>query len=176
MSLPVTTLGDSVRYWRNRNVADAFAASERSLLEAGLDLSGAPDGSRPTARQFFVRLPAFDNAAMNTLELLPASPAANRPRVGIVLLHGFGSGLAFYHKTLPSLSKYTRSFRVLAVDWLGMGRSTRLKVPFKASSRKPFERICEVRAQCGAYPCLNRFPGGGVLHPQLGRMARSHRP
>jgi cardiolipin-specific phospholipase len=54
--------------------------------------------------------------------------------VPIVMTHGFGSGLAMFYRNLEDLS--TRSGRrVYAVDWLGMGRSSRADYPARLTSK-----------------------------------------
>ena len=46
-----------------------------------------------------------------------------KPRKTLILMHGFGSGLGFFFNNYDDL---TKSFdRVIAVDWLGMGGSSR---------------------------------------------------
>ncbi|EPZ36040.1 Alpha/beta hydrolase family domain-containing protein [Rozella allomycis CSF55] len=47
----------------------------------------------------------------------------------IVLCHGYATGLGYYYKNFKSISEKTGR-RVLAFDWLGMGRSSRPKFPF----------------------------------------------
>eukprot|EP00835_Amoeboradix_gromovi_P000260 NODE_9_length_47730_cov_0.323718.p11 type:complete len:329 gc:universal NODE_9_length_47730_cov_0.323718:26820-27806(+) len=45
----------------------------------------------------------------------------------LVMTHGFGAGLAYYFLNFPSLSTLakTHGMSVYAIDWLGMGRSSR---------------------------------------------------
>lgn len=51
----------------------------------------------------------------------------------VVLLHGYGAGTAFFYQNLPSLAGHPNS-RLYALDWLGMGRSSR--VPFNITSKQ----------------------------------------
>jgi pimeloyl-ACP methyl ester carboxylesterase len=54
-----------------------------------------------------------------------------RPKKTLILMHGFGSGLGFFFKNYDDLAE---SFdRVIAVDWLGMGGSSR-QSKFKMST------------------------------------------
>lgn len=52
--------------------------------------------------------------------------APNEQRQCVVLCHGFGTGVGVYYKTIPVLSQH---YRVFAIDWLGMGRSSRPPFP-----------------------------------------------
>ena len=48
---------------------------------------------------------------------------SNKPKQTLILMHGFGSGLGFFFNNYDDL---TKSFdKVIAVDWLGMGGSSR---------------------------------------------------
>lgn len=47
----------------------------------------------------------------------------------IVLCHGFGAGLGFFYRNYAALLALPQVGRVLAPDWLGMGRSSRPKFP-----------------------------------------------
>ena len=56
-----------------------------------------------------------------------------RPKKTLLLMHGFGSGLGFFFKNYDDLAE---SFdRVIAVDWLGMGGSSR-QPKYKMSSER----------------------------------------
>lgn len=64
-----------------------------------------------------------------------------------VLMHGYGAGLGFFYLNFPSLAEWARSSKsaVYALDWLGMGRSSRPPFPH-ISHRKPedtFKRVTE---------------------------------
>ncbi|MCO5565740.1 hypothetical protein L7F22_019414 [Adiantum nelumboides] len=51
----------------------------------------------------------------------------------VVLLHGYGAGTAFFFQNLKALAGHPDS-RLYALDWLGMGRSSR--VPFHITSKQ----------------------------------------
>lgn len=55
---------------------------------------------------------------------------SQRKRV-IFILHGYGSGLAFFFQVYPALLRYG-DYEIHALDWLGMGNSSRpdFRVPF----------------------------------------------
>ena len=62
--------------------------------------------------------------AINTLYI----PAKNQKSV-ILIAHGFGSGIGFFFKTYPHLLQLVdEGTTVIAIDWLGMGRSSRVRI------------------------------------------------
>ena len=55
----------------------------------------------------------------------------------ILLAHGYGSGLGFFHKAFKDLSHEGMAHPVTAIDWLGMGGSNReLKAPKRSICSK----------------------------------------
>ncbi|KAK9695817.1 hypothetical protein K7432_012771 [Basidiobolus ranarum] len=55
------------------------------------------------------------------------------PKKVLVITHGYGAGLGCYYRNFNSLSQVT-GWRIYAIDWLGMGRSSRSAFP--SSKRK----------------------------------------
>lgn len=55
--------------------------------------------------------------------------------IPLVMTHGFGSGSAMFYRNLEPLARRTRG-PVFAVDWLGMGRSSRPDYPVRCA------RVC----------------------------------
>lgn len=74
---------------------------------------------------------------INMLEIGTPRPAAevqqDTAEEKVVLLHGYGAGTAFFFQNIKALAQHPNS-RLYALDWLGMGRSSR--VPFHVSSRQ----------------------------------------
>ncbi|KAE8232628.1 hypothetical protein CF326_g2336 [Tilletia indica] len=60
--------------------------------------------------------------SINMLEI--GTPETKPGETKIVLLHGYGAGTAFFFQNLRSLASIPNS-RLFALDWLGMGRSSR---------------------------------------------------
>ncbi|KAH9891461.1 alpha/beta-hydrolase [Xylariomycetidae sp. FL2044] len=58
----------------------------------------------------------------------------------LVMLHGYGAGLGFYYKNFENLSR-SKGWKLYALDWLGMGNSTR--PPFKVNAKEPGRKITE---------------------------------
>lgn len=58
----------------------------------------------------------------------------------LVMLHGYGAGLGFYYKNFENLSR-SKGWKLYALDWLGMGNSTR--PPFRICAKDSEEKITE---------------------------------
>jgi len=153
--IPVT-LRESFRSWWAVGEKESAASEERLLRTLPFFLpKGAPTPSTApavTASSSFVHL---SNPAhyLNMLSILPGtvtSPAPSTPHTTppVVLLHGYGAGLGFFLKNLPTLGQWssTRHTPVYALDWLGMGRSSR--PPFRVSAARTNidKRVAEAEA------------------------------
>lgn len=84
---------------------------------------------------------------INMLEIGTPRPVeeirADEKEEKVVLLHGYGAGTAFFFQNLKSLAKHPES-RLYALDWLGMGRSSR--VPFHITSKQAKTKETRVEA------------------------------
>ena len=78
------------------------------------------------------------NRALNEFSVTRTAepPAKNH----LVLVHGYGAGLAFFYKNFDHLSRVP-GWRIWALDLLGYGRSTR--PPFTIKSKDPEGKIDE---------------------------------
>eukprot|EP00158_Paraphelidium_tribonemae_P002811 Partr_v1_DN25691_c0_g1_i2_m4500 putative Abhydrolase domain containing len=63
----------------------------------------------------------------------------------LVLGHGFGAGLGMWFKNIEGLSLIP-GLRVYAIDWLGMGRSSRTPLPVRQSVHSDEEDLAVVEA------------------------------
>ncbi|KAF9584969.1 hypothetical protein BGW38_004452 [Lunasporangiospora selenospora] len=69
------------------------------------------------------------------------SPPAPGERA-IVICHGFGAGLGFFYRNYFSLSQIPNA-KIYAIDWLGMGGSSRPDFNFRHSSKVPVKKVVE---------------------------------
>ncbi|KAG0360182.1 hypothetical protein BG005_011327 [Podila minutissima] len=60
----------------------------------------------------------------------------------IVICHGYGAGLGFFYRNYHSLSQIPNA-KIYAIDWLGMGGSSRPDFKFKHSSKTPVNDVVE---------------------------------
>mmetsp|Transcript_24995 Transcript_24995/g.48827 ORF Transcript_24995/g.48827 Transcript_24995/m.48827 type:complete len:414 (+) Transcript_24995:75-1316(+) len=79
---------------------------------------------------------------MNTLTMEPKSQPgkADQELIHVVLTHGWGGGMGMYVRNLDALSKVP-NIRVHAIDWIGMGRSSRCKFSKWPVSKMDEERV-----------------------------------
>ncbi|KAI8360942.1 Alpha/Beta hydrolase protein [Mortierella sp. GBAus27b] len=67
------------------------------------------------------------------------SPPAPGERA-IVVCHGYGAGLGFFYRNYLSLSQIPNS-KIYAIDWLGMGSSSRPDFKFKHTSKTSMQQV-----------------------------------
>lgn len=70
---------------------------------------------------------------MNMLEIGKPVATPDPKEEKIVLLHGYGAGTAFFFQNIANMAERSNS-RLFCLDWLGMGRSSR--VPFHIPHEK----------------------------------------
>lgn len=72
---------------------------------------------------------------INTFSIVPSEPPSAPPPPA-VLLHGYGAGLGFFFRNFPVLGQWVSKTgaSVYALDWLGMGRSSR--PAFKVNAKR----------------------------------------
>lgn len=86
-----------------------------NVLEIGKpSLQGAEDGDEEYSSE----------RRSENREKLAAHMETQEPEEKIVLLHGYGAGTGFFFQNIASLAARPNS-RLYAIDWLGMGRSSR---------------------------------------------------
>lgn len=61
--------------------------------------------------------------------------AKDESKKNLVIAHGFGAGLGFFYRNYPQLSRLP-NYNVFAIDWLGMGNSSRPSFPRKSSNEQ----------------------------------------
>jgi cardiolipin-specific phospholipase len=130
--IPSTFLASLASWWSAGEKQSA--ASEQRLLRRLPFYPDPPPDAPVLAHSSNVVLPTPTHY-LNTLHIESAHPSPDPPPPA-VLLHGYGAGLGFYYKNLPTLAQWAarRGTSVFALDWLGMGRSAR--VPFTVKSKK----------------------------------------
>ena len=75
-----------------------------------------------------------ENTFINTLSFAQSDNATRN----IVLCHGYGAGLGFFYRNF-SLTERIANCRLIAIDWLGMGNSSRPNYPM--NSKEPQKAI-----------------------------------
>ncbi|KAI0316977.1 alpha/beta-hydrolase [Amylostereum chailletii] len=149
-----------------REIPSTFAASFRSWWAAGEKESAASE------ERLLRRLPSFRSAStsslhddgpvvsrseqvplqdpkhyINTVTMKATSPSPDAPPPAVVL-HGYGAGLGFFFLNFPTLAQWagSRGSSVYALDWLGMGRSSRPPFRIKAKREDVSARVSEAES------------------------------
>lgn len=92
------------------------------------------------------QVPIANSQFINTVTFTPSKPPSETPPV--VVLHGYGAGLAFFYRNFPALGAWAASRRtpVYAIDWLGMGRSSRPPFKIRAAREDTAARVHEAES------------------------------
>ncbi|KAI7903284.1 Alpha/Beta hydrolase protein [Cokeromyces recurvatus] len=61
----------------------------------------------------------------------------------LVICHGYGAGLGFFYRNFQDLSQQ-KGWRLFAIDWLGMGNSSRPKWTISKASNQTWDDIVQV--------------------------------
>lgn len=132
-SFPLT-LAESYEQWTNRtNLKEA----EEDVLSA-LPFFPEPDATRSAKS---LQIEVGNGNWVNEFEITQNN-YATAPNE-LVILHGYGAGLAFFYRNFDALSAVP-GWRVHALDLLGYGRSARPE--FKVKAKDPYEKIIETEA------------------------------
>ncbi|KAJ3214176.1 hypothetical protein HK099_006997, partial [Clydaea vesicula] len=59
----------------------------------------------------------------------------------LVLTHGFGAGLGFFHRNYEGLEENLKDWTIYSIDWLGMANSSRPKFPLQNSTLTELENV-----------------------------------
>lgn len=127
--------------WFSSISKEEMAHSERQVLEHGGELDFS-DVKHVCLHQTFLSSSSDDDKVtegkriINTLIIDQEDVTSDaRGRNNVVICHGFGAGLGFFYRNLSPISKTIKNSRVYAIDWLGMGRSSRPQFPmFRSDS------------------------------------------
>lgn len=129
------------------------AASEERLLrklpyyqcpnDSSINISNPKVDHGVIATSSKVSLPN-PNHHINTVSFLPTQPRIPSATPA-VLLHGYGAGLGFYYRNFPTIGSWvaSRGAPVYAIDWLGMGRSSRPTFKIRARKDDTVARVTE---------------------------------
>lgn len=140
----------SLTSWWHTGSKEAAASEERLLRKLPFYVpssSSREDVSGPVvAFSTSVEL-STPKHYINTLSMESTSPSPTAPPPA-VLLHGYGAGLGFYFRNLVPLAQWAgrRGSAVYALDWLGMGRSSRVPFTIKAKRNDTPNRVAQAEA------------------------------
>ncbi|WFC98277.1 hypothetical protein MYAM1_001002 [Malassezia yamatoensis] len=106
-----------------------------------VNIGGPPEGTHRAGLLSRLQL-KHTPRLVNTLEIgTPVPRSEQDPKEQkIVLVHGYAAGLAFFYKNLAMFGAIPNS-RFFALDWLGMGRSSRPPYTLPHSKARSMERV-----------------------------------
>jgi cardiolipin-specific phospholipase len=117
------------------------AAQSTTDLAHAEEITEDPYGQRKWATDM-VQL-SGKNRSINEFSVTRLNDPADIPQHNLVMLHGYGAGLAFFYKNFEALSRRP-GWRLFALDMPGMGRSSR--PPFKISAKDREGKIEEAES------------------------------
>ena len=116
---PLIMASQMVRQWWTGSSHVHLLNSENRLLSA---MVKSPFHKRPHAKNDDPK--GKLNTDMNYVEF--KAPVQYNGLPTVILAHGFGSGLGFFYRNIDDLLHSGKVGRVIGIDWLGMGGSTRV--------------------------------------------------
>lgn len=167
-TIPPTSRWNFFKYWWQRSEATAGIAEARIIqrMHGALPNSVSPS-SIPTfariARISIDKENGFSKAYSKKINTLYISQQPNQStpfrfnphpedllgeiqkektenQRNLVICHGYGAGLGFFYRNFQSLSQQP-GWRLFAIDWLGMGNSSRPKWNFLKGSGQTWDDI-----------------------------------
>ncbi|KAI0172194.1 alpha/beta-hydrolase [Hypoxylon sp. FL1284] len=134
-----------------RNVIACIPYLREAVAAGTTSASAVPSAEHPSETQTSAKIDPYGPRVWKST--MVALSGKNRSmnefsveRVGepaedtLVMLHGYGAGLGFYYKNFENISR-AKGWKLYALDWLGMGNSTRPS--FKICSKDPATKITE---------------------------------
>ncbi|CAM0138868.1 unnamed protein product [Umbelopsis sp. WA50703] len=80
----------------------------------------------------------------NRGEIMQGSvPTHTDDKKALVMCHGYGAGLGFFYRNYNDLAEKSPNYRLYAIDWLGMGRSSRPKWEILRKKDETWDNVVE---------------------------------
>ncbi|KAF9418780.1 hypothetical protein BGZ94_009598 [Podila epigama] len=140
---PATTLAAAAAASRigastnNRLDTDLTAASEAATdAETEAKDNETDDQGRTPIAQTKLDIKTRTDDTDRSSMISPPAPG----ETAIVICHGYGAGLGFFYRNYHSLSQIPNA-KIYAIDWLGMGGSSRPEFKFKHSAKTPVNEV-----------------------------------
>ncbi|KAF8665706.1 hypothetical protein AX16_000158 [Volvariella volvacea WC 439] len=143
--------GASISSWWAAGEKQSAISEERLLRRLPFfrpkNMSAQPNSDSPVIAQISKVDLAAPKHYINTLSITSTQPSATAPPPA-VMLHGYGAGLGFFFRNFPTLAQWAgrRGTNVYALDWLGMGRSSRVPFHVKAKRDDTQARVAEAES------------------------------
>ncbi|KAJ3856915.1 alpha/beta-hydrolase [Lentinula lateritia] len=132
-------------FFRSQKPASPLSETELSNVGPVIAYSSRVELSNP--KHYINTLSMISTSLFQSQSALPSnSPTTSPPPA--VMLHGYGAGLGFYFNNFLPMAQWAarHNSSVYALDWLGMGRSSRPPFHIKASKKDIPARVAEAES------------------------------
>ncbi|KAJ3931693.1 MAG: alpha/beta-hydrolase [Lentinula lateritia] len=132
-------------FFRSQKPASPLSDTELSNVGPVIAYSSRVELSNP--KHYINTLSMISTSLFQSQSASPSDPPATSPPPA-VMLHGYGAGLGFYFNNFLPMAQWAarHNSSVYALDWLGMGRSSRPPFHIKASKKDIPARVAEAES------------------------------
>ncbi|KAJ3892481.1 alpha/beta-hydrolase [Lentinula edodes] len=132
-------------FFRSQKPASPLSETELSNVGPVIAYSSRVELSNP--KHYINTLSMISTSLFQSQSASPSNPPATSPPPA-VMLHGYGAGLGFYFNNFLPMAQWAarHNSSVYALDWLGMGRSSRPPFHIKASKKDIPARVAEAES------------------------------
>ncbi|KAJ3867121.1 alpha/beta-hydrolase [Lentinula novae-zelandiae] len=132
-------------FFRSQKPASPLSDTELSNVGPVIAYSSRVELSNP--KHYINTLSMISTSLFQSQSTSPSNPPATSPPPA-VMLHGYGAGLGFYFNNFLPMAQWAarHNSSVYALDWLGMGRSSRPPFHIKASKKDIPARVAEAES------------------------------
>ncbi|KAJ3917640.1 alpha/beta-hydrolase [Lentinula edodes] len=132
-------------FFRSQKPASPLSETELSNVGPVIAYSSRVELSNP--KHYLNTLSMISTSLFQSQSASPSNPPATSPPPA-VMLHGYGAGLGFYFNNFLPMAQWAarHNSSVYALDWLGMGRSSRPPFHIKASKKDIPARVAEAES------------------------------
>ncbi|KAJ3762925.1 alpha/beta-hydrolase [Lentinula raphanica] len=133
-------------FFRSQKPTSPLSESELSDVGPVIAYSSRIELSKP--KHYINTLSMISTSLFQSQFSSSESPSASSSPTPAVMLHGYGAGLGFYFRNLLPMAQWAsrHNTAVYALDWLGMGRSSRPPFHVKAHKKDVDARVTEAES------------------------------
>ncbi|KIK65526.1 hypothetical protein GYMLUDRAFT_358262 [Collybiopsis luxurians FD-317 M1] len=135
----------SLPFFRSTKPTKALTESEMSDIGPVIAYSSRIELSNP---KHYINTVSMVSTSLFQSQFQPSASNSTPSQTPAVMLHGYGAGLGFYFRNFLPMALWAgkRNTSVYAVDWLGMGRSSRPPFHVRASKKDIPGRVSEAES------------------------------
>lgn len=138
------------RATNNCTIASNCSSPSNCSITATSRMTRLPENNHEINTFSIYRSDSWDPLFFDSTIAAP-TPSSDGARIAVkhlVLCHGYGAGLGVWFLMFPRLAQFCHNnpWLVHAIDWLGMGRSSRVPLPKKVADGSTEEDVASVEA------------------------------